>query len=114
MTEAEWLMSGDRAAAVAFLRDRVSDRKLRLYLCAGCRAIWQSLPCKESREAVEVAERFADVEDTADELGRVAYHSEADCLHELLPDHSSFAAAWLANYAASEGRFRRDPESWKP
>ena len=109
MTEAEWLTATDRVAVLAFLRDRVSERKLRLYLCAGCRAVWWLLVLKESRHAVEVAERYADGEATADELGAAAYHAEADCL-PAVPGGPPFVAAWLANFAANDLPFRPDSE----
>jgi hypothetical protein len=109
MTEAEWLACGDRIAVLAFLRDLVSERKLRLYLCAGCRAIWQLLVLKESRTAVEVAEQFADQEATVQQLWHAEYDSEADCFPDL-PGRPHFCAAWLANLAAHRILFSLDPE----
>lgn len=74
MTEQEFLISEDPAAMLALqfhYADRVrrgdsgwslkvSDRKLRLFACACCRSVWHLLTDERNREAVEVAERFAD------------------------------------------------------
>lgn len=61
MIEAEWLEGADPQKMVHFLNGRVSDRKLRLFACAWCRCVWDLLTDeKPFRDAVEVAERFAD------------------------------------------------------
>jgi hypothetical protein len=78
MTESEWLSSTDAEAMLRFLqlvarsgesifdpkRSALlavppSDRKLRLFSCAWCRWLWPKLS-ERSRQAVEVAEQFAD------------------------------------------------------
>ena len=109
MTEDEWLTATDRAAMFAFLRDWVSDRKLRLYMCGGCRAIWELLIRPESRNAVNVAERFADQEATVAEIGIAAHFAEADTLRDPWEGFSE-SAAWLAHYTAREKLFWRPPE----
>ena len=60
MIEAEWLACRDRRAVLAFLTEKVTDRKLRLFACACCRRVWRLMRHEESRRAVEIAERFAD------------------------------------------------------
>jgi hypothetical protein len=73
MTEAEWLGATDPAEMLTFLRGtgKATDRKLRLFAVACCRGIWPLLLDKRSRQAVDVAERFADGEAGLEELKRV-------------------------------------------
>jgi hypothetical protein len=59
MTEAEWLACSHPMPMLAFLRERVSDRKLRLAGCAYSREVWPLLG-KASRRAVLLGEELAD------------------------------------------------------
>lgn len=87
MTEDDWLASADPEdiyrsnpsiqpnRMLQFLRfHRRADktkrgrRKLRLFACACCRRFWPSLS-QESREALDIAERYADGEATKKEFG---------------------------------------------
>ena len=83
MTESDWLVSTDPRAVLDFLREsgKLSERKARLFACACCRRIWHLLTDEEGgKEAVEVAERYADGE------------ADADTLHE------ANQAAWAVHY----------------
>jgi hypothetical protein len=68
MTEAEWLACADLRDILGFLRGKGSQRKQRLFACACCRRAWGLLAGERWRDAVLVAERFADGRATADEL----------------------------------------------
>jgi hypothetical protein len=67
MTEAEWLTCAWPVEMLEHLGRRASERKKSLLAAACFRRIWRLLPTQESREAVEVLERFAEGEATADE-----------------------------------------------
>ena len=60
MAEVEWVNCTDPMPMLRFLPNRAIGRKLRLFTCACCRRVWPFLPDQRSREAVEVAERYAD------------------------------------------------------
>jgi hypothetical protein len=61
MTESEWLEGSNPLKMVESRRSgRAHERKLRLFGCACCRRVWGLLPSQASRDAVGVAERFAD------------------------------------------------------
>lgn len=60
MTEAEWLESADVVEMLKSLAGKTTDRELRLFGCACCRRVWGLLAEECFRDAVEVAERFAD------------------------------------------------------
>ena len=60
MTEAEWLACADPQKVLDFLRNKASDRKLRLFAVACCRRLWHLMAEESWRQAVEMAERYAD------------------------------------------------------
>src|SRR5262249_50855951 len=70
MTEAEWDTCADPRSMLEFLCDnrRASDRRLRLFACACWRPVWNLLPEWGRRQAVEVAERYAEQVGTKAEL----------------------------------------------
>ena len=76
MTEQEWLTCDDIAPLLAYIADRASMRKRRLYLCGGCRHISHLFYNSASEKVVEVAEQFSDGLATADELSCAAYFAE--------------------------------------
>jgi hypothetical protein len=100
MTEAQWLSCSELEPMLDFLLDSagVSDRTLRLFMAACCRRVWHLLLDPVCREAVEVAEQFA--EGSADPLRLDEAQSRA---HECAADLSvgpykeaAEAADWAA------------------
>ncbi len=76
MTEEEWLASEDWRSMLAFLSGRWTERKGRLYVCAGMRCLWDLLYDCTSQEAVEVGEEAADGFASEDDLREAAHHAE--------------------------------------
>lgn len=60
MTEQEWLVCDDTYKMLAFLGDRGSERKVRLFMTNCCRRSWHLIQDERCRKAIEVAERFAE------------------------------------------------------
>jgi hypothetical protein len=71
MNAAQWQKSTNLPLLLERLTERASLRKLRLFRCACCRRVWDSLG-EAARAAVAVAERFADGEAAR---GEVSYHA---------------------------------------
>lgn len=95
MTEAEWLACQTPRQLFGAFGDPLTERKVRLFACACCRVVWDRLPDDASRQAVAAAERFADGQATAAELGQA--HRAARFVHDRLRDredsHLALAAA---------------------
>jgi hypothetical protein len=60
MTEVEWLGCDEPSKMLWFLRERVTSRKARLLMAACCRRGWSLFVDDRCRNAVEIAERFAE------------------------------------------------------
>jgi hypothetical protein len=98
MTEVEWLVSDTPKSMLSLLRDRglASERKMRLFSCAGCRRVWPLLG-DQARSTVEVAERYADGAATDEE--REAAQQAASSVRQL----GAIAAKWAAAFVARTG-----------
>jgi hypothetical protein len=66
--ESGWLRGTNPTEMLRFLRGRARDRKLRLFMVACVRRVWDLLTDERSRRAVEVVERFVDGQATEEEL----------------------------------------------
>src|SRR5579871_2872723 len=72
MTEVEWLVGANPTQMLGFLRGKVSDRKLRLFVCACCDRIGHLFAADRDRKTLNVIERFADGRATWSELMTVS------------------------------------------
>jgi hypothetical protein len=67
MDEWEWLECDDPWVMLKVVADKLMERKIRLFAVACCRSVWHLLTDDRSRQAIEVAERFADGDATESE-----------------------------------------------
>jgi hypothetical protein len=90
MDEAEWLAATDPGPMLEALRGKVSDRKLRLFVCACCRHVLQGVPNRSGEAAALKAEQFSEGLATQDELraaARTLDEDNSDNSSVLLPFH---------------------------
>jgi hypothetical protein len=101
MTEAEWLACDNPVKLLKFLRDtgRLGERRSRLAGAALCRRIWSLLTDGRSREAVELAERWADGQATAEQLD-VAFEAGFDAYEVYLGRDQDELQGWAASAAS--------------
>jgi hypothetical protein len=99
MTEAEWQACDNPEQLRAFLGDRLSARRWRLFACAVCRDpdLWAQMPAEE-RAAVEAAERRAERATSVQEL-KAARSLTKQQLRRF---------SWCAYWAAAPGARRKD------
>jgi hypothetical protein len=62
MTDEEWSGDAHPADMLDAVRHTVSERKLRLFMCACCRhsSVWPRYRDEASRRVIEVVERYAE------------------------------------------------------
>src|SRR5262249_33741369 len=85
----------DPEKALSLLRNKVSNRKLRLFACGCCRRAWSALAAERGRTAVEMAERYADGSATPEELRRARDQAAATrrSVHWGMPNVDGILAA---------------------
>jgi hypothetical protein len=93
MDETTWLTCENPEPMLAYLEGKCSNRKLRLFACACCRAIGELITDPLCCQAVESAESHADGNLSAEEMD--AIHEAAQNGKPLFAD-ASWAAAWSA------------------
>jgi hypothetical protein len=108
MTEAGWLECTDPELMLEFLRGKASDRKLRLFATARCREVWPLFTEQRSRDAVEMAEQWAENRNesalaAAHAAAMVGFQEALDKWIHRLPVHAteqdaSNAALLIANH----------------
>jgi hypothetical protein len=126
MTEAEWQACQYPLRLLEdYLRGKATERKLRLLACAACYQVWPLISDERSRNAVLVAEQYAD--GLADELRlEVASMDSQDALRPLITgeadnsrfnffhasanvaEKDSFYAAYFALEGASMGMIKAE------
>lgn len=95
MTEAEWLECNRMKPMLAYLQDKASERKLRLFACACVRQKWRWLNDR-LRESIGVAENYADGLVTQDTLRQSHWATWAKA-----PSMSLHRACWLTFNSAN-------------
>ena len=72
MSEWDWVTGNSPRGMLSYLRDRLSERKRRLFACACCHMVRHLIVDERSWQAVELAERHADGLVSATELDAAA------------------------------------------
>ena len=98
MYENEWLVTTDIERMLNTIKDKISSRKLRLFVCASTRQLWHLME-ERSRYAVEIAEKFADglVTDTELATAREAASNASNTL--IKNNRSTWEVIWAADSA---------------
>src|SRR5262245_27090423 len=102
MTEAEWLTGADVSAMVSYLEDahrmhrfKKGQRSLRLFTAACCRLVLPLITDERARQAVPLAERYADGEVGKEEM-KAAHQAQAKAFSGVLSIHYQFTPAFCA------------------
>ena len=110
MTEEQWLACTDPVEMLRFVRERASDRKVRLFFCACCRGERYAV-CPQGRAAVGTAEALADGQ--ANEAERRSASSViARLVQSFLPDDGRWSAYPLIAWSLLSIEDARDFMTW--
>lgn len=102
MTEKEWFDCTDPQLMVEFIREKATDRKLRLSAIACCRSVWHLLPDRRSRKTVEIIERYADGLVDAKKLRAVWGDARWAAQVATRDGNSAEGIRWVIAYLADE------------
>ncbi len=107
MTEQEWMKCAEPDEMLLKLGEiSESHRKVRLFMCACCRRIWDLFKDDRCRSAVEIAERYADELATDDEMNEAQAEVEnfaEEAEESVLPHFEKLALVGSVNAAAYLG-----------
>lgn len=102
MTEDQWLTGADVSAMVSHLEDahrmhrlKKGQRRLRLFTAACCRLVWHLMTDDRARQAVRLAERYADGELTREEM-KQAHQAHARAFSGVLSISYQFSPGFCA------------------
>ncbi len=112
MTEAEWLACNDPTPMLDWLTGRIpppSERKIRLLLAGCARQVWDRIPPREMREAVEIAERYADGTAALEELSRSRGRYYDPDMFGRVRDRNEFLIYCLAYASSASARIVARP-----
>jgi hypothetical protein len=101
VTEPEWLASDDLRLMLPFVATKWSERKGRLYMAAGLRAIWPLLYSEYSRKVIVFLEKEADCPVTEEAVHRMEYLAEIPTFgYEIEEGIPQGAKKWLIKQGA--------------
>jgi hypothetical protein len=104
MNASQWVAGVDINQMMKYLEVRASRRKLLLFGCACCRSRQKLLSCPAAREAVELAEEYADDEIKATAFEQPDTSSELRVVERLfMGDAVAAANAVLQDYRGEFG-----------
>jgi hypothetical protein len=93
------------SAEVAANRRKAGRRKLRLFVCACARRIWNLIPAGPHREAIELGERLCEGEDAKKRIASLRNHDGQGSLAHRHAAHAGMACVdtniWYAAVAGS-------------
>jgi hypothetical protein len=94
LNKSQWLKSKNPSKMLESLRGKGNGRKLRLFACACCNNLKDSILSESAKNAIEVIERFADSKASVEELAGARQVAE-DASNEV-EDDSSYAVVIAA------------------
>ncbi|MGF1579007.1 MAG: hypothetical protein ACFCD0_06555 [Gemmataceae bacterium] len=93
MTETQWLECNVLEDVSWLYKEKLSDRKLRIFECAYVRQVWSELPDNALRQAIKPCEEFADGLANSEELlspRKNAYQTYRG-IGDIIADHGALA-----------------------